>query len=172
MTEISQHYRPRRSFTPIGVALGVSVGVPIAIARFCPTTWTAEARRAQKLMGFGAIAAGAILVTDSVNRVYLRQRTPLGDRAPERLVREGAYKSLRHPMSVGMTLVLLGQSVAFNRFYVALWAFFVACVSTVTAKTVERRELDAKFGNDYKRYVEETGAVFPRFRRSSRRWTR
>lgn len=94
-------------------------------------------------------------------RVYITQHTPIGDRAPEQLVVDGVYGVLRNPMSVGMFLILMGESFVWNCRHIAGWACIVATVSAVAAETIERRELEKAFGTEYSKYRKRTAGWVP-----------
>ncbi|MFJ2967585.1 methyltransferase family protein [Streptomyces collinus] len=125
---------------PQGPRLPVSAAVRLALA--CPL-----------------MVIGAWMVADAVNRVYLLQDTPLGDRPPERLVVDGWYGVIRNPMALGMTLLLVGEAVALSAAPVLIWAAVVLTVSRLTAVRVEEPSLLAVFGEEYEDY-----------RRCTRRW--
>ena len=102
------------------------------------------------------------MVGASVRAVYVCQRTPLGDHAPEYLVRHGLYGGVRNPMTLGMLTVLVGEAIAFNKRHLLSLAGVVAVLSIVAAETVERRELEKKFGVDYRVYRSTTPGWLPR----------
>ncbi|MFE9772142.1 methyltransferase family protein [Streptomyces sp. NPDC005931] len=95
---------------------------------------------------------GAWMNADAVDRVYLRQPTPLGDRPPERLVRSGWYGVIRNPMAAGMTLLLTGEALLWSATAVLVWAAFVLTVSCVTAVRVEEPGLRETFAEQYAAY--------------------
>ncbi|MEG3626648.1 methyltransferase family protein [Streptomyces poriticola] len=112
--------------------------------------------------------AGAVLVllggwmtADAVDRVYLRQPTPLGDRPPERLVRSGWYGVIRNPMAAGMTLLLTGEALLWSAAAVLGWAALVLAVSWVTAVRIEAPGLSAAFGEEYAVYRRAVPAWVP-----------
>jgi len=115
---------------------------------------------------------GGVLVADAVNRVYLRQPTPLGDLPPEHLVTAGGYRIVRNPMTIGMILLLLGETVLYAAPAILGWAATVLAISVVTTRRIEEPSLAEAFGERYRSYATETAGWIP-FRpvRRSRRPT-
>jgi len=61
-----------------------------------------------------------------------------------------------------MLTVLVGEAIAFNKRHLLSLAGVVAVLSIVAAETVERRELEKKFGVDYRVYRSTTPGWLPR----------
>jgi protein-S-isoprenylcysteine O-methyltransferase Ste14 len=79
------------------------------------------------------------------------------------LVTHGPYRWVRHPFYDSAALLMLGASLA-----AANWFLFVTgalAVSLLVARTrIEEEKLLARFGGDYRAYVERTGRFLPRMR--------
>jgi protein-S-isoprenylcysteine O-methyltransferase Ste14 len=104
---------------------------------------------------------GLCMTAEALNRVYLQQDTPLGDRPPERLVTEGWYGRTRNPMTLGMTALLCGESVLFSSVPILGWGAVVFTVSSITTIKVEEPSLLAAFGPAYEEYAERTPRWLP-----------
>jgi protein-S-isoprenylcysteine O-methyltransferase Ste14 len=86
--------------------------------------------------------------------LFLRARTsPLPMRPATAFVRSGPYRWTRNPMYLGMLLLYLGVALLFD----VTWALLLApAVVFLIGRLVIRREeryLEAKFGDDYRRYM-------------------
>ncbi|MET7362831.1 PEMT/PEM2 methyltransferase family protein [Streptomyces sp. NPDC005562] len=115
-----------------------------------------------RLIGGGVLVLlGGWMTADSVDRVYLRQRTPLGDRPPEHLVRAGWYRVVRNPMAAGMTLLLIGLALWWSASSVLCWAAVVLTVSCVAVVRVEEPSLLDTFGAQYAAYRREVAGWIP-----------
>ena len=92
---------------------------------------------------------------------------PLGDLIPsdqsEALVRDGVYSKTRNPMLFGYLLALSGSGFLISSFsmaftfpllYTALWSAWI--------KGREEPALERRFGDEYRRYREETPFLVPR----------
>ncbi len=89
--------------------------------------------------------------------LFLRARTsPLPMRPATALVRSGPYRWTRNPMYLGLLLLYLGVALLFD----VTWALILApAVVILVGILVIRREekyLEARFGEEYRRYM---GAV-------------
>ena len=81
----------------------------------------------------------------------------------QELARGGPYRYVRHPLYIGSYLLGLGFSLAggrwwFSPVYTALFLWLY-----LRAVTVENRELEVRFGEEYGRYRREVPGVLPRF---------
>ncbi|MGH3866937.1 MAG: methyltransferase family protein [Pseudonocardiaceae bacterium] len=121
---------------------------------------------ARYLIGLPLAALGIWMVADAVNRVYLRQNTPLGDKPPEFLVRTGWYRVMRNPMAAGMTMLLVGEALMLRSVPVLTWAIVVFAVSCIATLKVEEPSLLATFGDDYARYARDTPRWLPSLARA------
>ena len=110
-------------------------------------------------VGIG-IAGGALLIwtfrslgtniTDTV--VTRRQHT---------LVTTGPYQFVRHPFYVASALAFAANALATANWFIALMGG-LAIALLVVRTTTEEAHLVTRFGDDYARYMEQTGRFFPR----------
>jgi protein-S-isoprenylcysteine O-methyltransferase Ste14 len=82
------------------------------------------------------------------------------------LVTSGPYRWVRHPFYVAFFAGVAGTSLAMANWFVMLAggvtsAFLVARTGTEEQKLIER------FGDDYRRFISNTGRFWPRWRNSS-----
>jgi len=71
------------------------------------------------------------------------------------LVTEGIYSKIRNPIYVFSGLVLVGVLIAINYRYAFLWLAVVVPIQIIRAH-LEAKVLEAKFGDEYRRYREGT----------------
>jgi protein-S-isoprenylcysteine O-methyltransferase Ste14 len=83
---------------------------------------------------------------------------------PERLVVEGPYRHVRHPMISGVFLLLLGQAAAARSRLTVAWAAAFALTNAFYLPLWEEPELVARFGDDYLRYRRHVPRWVPRLR--------
>jgi protein-S-isoprenylcysteine O-methyltransferase Ste14 len=83
---------------------------------------------------------------------------------PERLVVEGPYGHIRHPMISGVLLLLLGQAAAARSRLTLAWAAAFALTNAVYLPLWEEPDLAARFGDDYGRYRRHVPRWLPRLR--------
>lgn len=79
-----------------------------------------------------------------------------------RLITEGVYRVVRHPMYASFFLMALGQGLLLNN-WLAGWAALaaVSLMYVVRVPREERMMLEA-FGEEYRSYALRTGGVIPR----------
>jgi protein-S-isoprenylcysteine O-methyltransferase Ste14 len=146
---------------PLAVPLLVAGIVPTVLGRWVPGPAIPLPRAAELPAGILLALLGAWMTADSVDRVYLRQSTPLGDLPPDYLVTDGLYRIVRNPMAVGMTLLLAGESLLWSAPSVTAWACMVLAVSYTAAVRVEERSLLKTFDEEYARYRRSVPAWLP-----------
>lgn len=73
----------------------------------------------------------------------------------KKLVKEGVYRKIRHPIYVGLSVVLLGMAIYFMSL---LWlvAFVLITVMDICRAIAEEKVLSKKFGKEYAEYRKTT----------------
>jgi protein-S-isoprenylcysteine O-methyltransferase Ste14 len=114
-------------------------------------------------------ASGSLLALAGV-AIFVRSRAELGAAwsfAPMAnqgtgLVTTGPYRLVRHPIYLGLTLLSLGEAVAFAN-WVAVMIVACAVVPTFAWRArAEEKLLDRTFGERYAAYRERTKMIIPR----------
>jgi len=78
------------------------------------------------------------------------------------LVSSGPYRFIRHPVYTGFLALLLGSGIAtLNVYLMLLWP--VSLLGILIQAASEEQILVARFGQEYERYVGNTGRLVPRF---------
>jgi protein-S-isoprenylcysteine O-methyltransferase Ste14 len=83
-------------------------------------------------------------------------------RADHRLVTEGPYRRVRHPMYTAFLTVWLGGSLLAANLAVALPGLLGIALVIVTRTPREERMLLDRFGDEYRAYMARTGRLLPR----------
>ena len=81
-----------------------------------------------------------------------------------KLVTNGIYRSIRHPMYLAILLWDISQGMILQNWlagWAALVTFSVLCLVRVPK---EERMMNRHFGNKYKEYLSQSGRIFPRIR--------
>ena len=99
------------------------------------------------------IAAGFYLLYRAWQVLYDAQRAG-------RLATEGPYERVRHPQYVGFVLILLGFLLQWPTI-LTVAMFPVLVFMYVRLARAEEREVERRFGNEYRRYAARTPAFFP-----------
>lgn len=78
-------------------------------------------------------------------------------------IRSDIYSYIRHPMYAGDLCLAIGFAFLKNNIFAFIIAL-IAFIPFVVAMKSEDKELIKRFGENHKRYIKETGAVFPRLK--------
>ena len=93
--------------------------------------------------------------------------THLRLREDHRLVTNGPYKWIRHPMYVVLFLFLLSVGLATASTLIAVLNMLLIAVF-YRRITKEEKMMTERFGNEYRRYMKNTGRFLPIFKRSKK----
>jgi protein-S-isoprenylcysteine O-methyltransferase Ste14 len=87
-------------------------------------------------------------------------------RSEHQLVREGIYNFVRHPAYLAIVLEVLSIPLTVNAWWTALFAAATYIPLLLLRLRVEEHALVEKFGDVYRAYQREVGALWPRWFRS------
>jgi protein-S-isoprenylcysteine O-methyltransferase Ste14 len=90
-------------------------------------------------------------------------------RSEHQLVREGIYNFVRHPAYLAIVLEVLSIPLTVNAWWTVLFAAATYVPLLLFRLQVEERALVEKFGNVYRSYQQEVGALVPRLSAFGRR---
>jgi len=86
--------------------------------------------------------------------------------AKQPLITQGVYKHVRHPMYAAHVLWGVAQALLLPNWIAGPLALLLMLALLALRIPREERELIAAFGDAYRRYGHNTGALIPKFRRS------
>lgn len=95
--------------------------------------------------------------------------TPAPVAPPKKLVARGLYRHMRNPMYVGVTAILLGESLFFHSLTLFWYALAVVLMFHVWVIIYEEPTLRGKFGDSYERYCQSVSRWLPRLRATDAR---
>ena len=85
-------------------------------------------------------------------------------RAEHTLVTEGPYRWVRHPFYVAFALAMAADSLVTANWFLALTGAVAVTLIAIRTQT-EQQKLIERFGDEYRRYKERTGAFIPRLKK-------
>jgi protein-S-isoprenylcysteine O-methyltransferase Ste14 len=89
-------------------------------------------------------------------------------RQGHQLVKQGVYRSIRHPMYASIWLWCLAQGLMLEN-WLAGWYAFVAFALMYFVRTPREEQMMCEsFGQEYRDYMRQTGRLFPRTRPQSK----
>lgn len=112
---------------------------------------------------------GVLLCTGSLALLYLTHRalgnnfsTTLIIRRNHHLIKMGPYRYIRHPMYVAYFLFFLGAFLLSRNWIIGFTSTaIILSLMTIRLKN-EEKQLISAFGDDYLKYMAETGRFFPK----------
>jgi protein-S-isoprenylcysteine O-methyltransferase Ste14 len=91
--------------------------------------------------------------------------TPAPNAPTQNLIIVGPYKYCRNPIEFGAVIYYLGIGTFVGGIIVGIICFLMGfIVGSVYHKFVEEKELEERFGEEYRKYKEDTPFVFPKIR--------
>ncbi len=131
-----------------------AIGVTLAAGHgLIPRAGAFEPGLALRIPGSMLLIAGILLAGAS-----FRTRLEAGRGA---LATRGPYSRVRHPLYLGLGMVLVGHLLRLPS-SAGLLPTALALASYALAAAAEEREAAARFGRAWEAYARRTGAVFPR----------
>ncbi len=157
--------RGRRAYTlilPIWATFIVAALVlmcPFRGSHFYVNRWTWVPGIALFLAGF-SIYRSAFQGFHGVQVSGLAELEP--DRHKQQLVTSGVHGWVRHPIYLAHLCEMVGWCIGTGLMPLYAMLIFAAITGAVMIR-IEDRELEARFGDEYRRYREQVPAVIPRF---------
>lgn len=97
----------------------------------------------------------------------LGRGTPAPMMPTQKLVVQKPYTYCRNPMSLGTTVLYFGIAIWIGSISAAGLALLFAVLLMVYNKLIEEKELEKRFGNEYKEYMRITPFMIPRFEKKN-----
>jgi len=112
-----------------------------------------------------------VIVSTYVTFTKIFRRTPIAERSgrTEPLVVSGPQRYVRHPLYAGVVVMVFGWAVLTSVTFVLVATLVVFIWFRFLLIPFEERELNALFGEEYRRYCDETPAMVPFTKRRKRR---
>ncbi|MDZ4278570.1 MAG: isoprenylcysteine carboxylmethyltransferase family protein, partial [Dehalococcoidia bacterium] len=111
----------------------------------------------------GLIAAGLGLFAWTVRAfAVVGQGTLAPWDPPRRFVASGVYRYVRNPMITGVICILLGEAALVGSLPLLGWAGAFLLANAVYIPFVEERDLERRFGEDYRAYQRQVPRWVPR----------
>jgi protein-S-isoprenylcysteine O-methyltransferase Ste14 len=120
---------------------------------------------ALQAIGMAMMGLGAVLLVSSLYQIARRGRDELAPwDPPRRLMIRGPYRRVRNPMLSGVLFVLVGEACVFQSWLFSAVAGAFLLFSLVFVPLLEEPQLEARFGDDYRRYRRHVWRFLPRLR--------
>jgi protein-S-isoprenylcysteine O-methyltransferase Ste14 len=158
----------RHVLTIVGLPFAIVALIPAWLAywygvTFIPATGIAYGL-VQTIGAFSAVI-GLVLLVTSVYQIVTRQHGTLAPWDPPRhLDVRGPYRNVRNPVVSGVLFVLFGEAMLLMSVPHAVWALAFLFFSLFYVPFLEEPQLEARFGEEYRRYRRHVSRFLPRLR--------
>ena len=98
------------------------------------------------------------------NFAFVGQGTPAILDPPKKLVSRGLYRFVRNPMYIGMSLIMMGESIFFSSSTLWVYALLVWFGFHLFVLWYEEPHLRKKFGSPYEEYCRTVPRWIPRLK--------
>jgi protein-S-isoprenylcysteine O-methyltransferase Ste14 len=114
------------------------------------------------IVGIPVMLLGGVFAMWSIlNQIVNARGTPLPMMATQELLISGPFRYCRNPMSFGTILLYMGLGIVLVSPGSLAIVLFLSAFLLLYIKRVEEKELEARFGEAYKRYKERTPFLIP-----------
>ena len=112
-------------------------------------------------LGLTIFAVGLILMLICIASFAIRGKGTLSPADPtKKLVATGIYKFSRNPMYVGVTMMLVGESIFLRSSVLGIYALIIFIAFNIFIIFFEEPRLQNDFGNEYDEYVKKVRRWF------------
>ena len=113
----------------------------------------------------------SIIITIDIIIFYLSHKDLADSWSPfleikdkQKLVKTGIYKYIRHPMYLSMWIFAIFQGFVLSNYFLGIFGVLTwATLYFVRVSNEEKMMLDT-FGEEYEKYIENTGRLFPKIK--------
>ena len=110
---------------------------------------------------FSVASIALIFITMGTHRVALALWHQSND-APHHIVKTGPYRRIRHPFYTSFLLALFGAIVFSPQIGTIFTFVYALLILNFTAGKEEKRLASSEFGQEYQKYMRQTGRFWPK----------
>ena len=82
----------------------------------------------------------------------------------QKLIKTGIYQYIRHPMYLSMWIFALFQGLILSNLFIEIFGILSWSLLYFIRISNEEKMMIDTFGNEYKKYIENTGRIFPKLK--------
>ena len=156
--------------TTIGLIFWFGLGVLLVFAslwldKFLPV-WLLLPIPIKIFLSVLLLVIGSTLCLWTIYSFIKARGSPVPLNPPQRLVTTGLYSRVRNPMVAGWIIMMFGVGVLLNSIsLILIFTPLFLLLNILYLKTIEEKEMEKKFGQEYLKYKESVPMFIPRFRR-------
>ena len=156
--------------TPVGLTFWVGLGgllvfISLWLDKFLPVRLLLPLPT-NLFLSVPLLVIGATLCLWTIYSFIKARGSPVPLNPPQSLVTTGLYSRIRNPMILGWIIVLFGVGLLLNSIsLIFIFTPLFILLNILYLKTIEEKEMEKKFGQEYLRYRESVPMFIPRFRK-------
>jgi protein-S-isoprenylcysteine O-methyltransferase Ste14 len=156
--------------TPVGIIFWFGLSVLLVFASlWLDRLWSIRLPLAAPTSIFVSvplIVIGATLALWTVCIFFRARGSPVPLNPPQRLVTSGLYSRVRNPMVLGWTIILFGVGILLNSIsLISIFTPLFILLNVLYLKTIEEKEMEKKFSEEYLKYKQTVPMFIPRLRK-------
>lgn len=129
-------------------------------APLLPRVWAGEGAAVMQVVGFTLVIGGDVVLFLAYKALGIYWAYPLdGKTGKHKLVKDGPYKHVRHPVYDSFGIIAIGFVLLFLD-WILLVLCIVSCIGLYAQAFDEEKALMAYFGPEYEAYMQGTGRFF------------
>ena len=139
----------------------VAILIPFWLSGKRLNTIFAQPFSGHHFLGLFIFAVGFILMLICIANFAIRGKGTLSPADPtKKLVISGPYRYSRNPMYVGVTMMLIGESIYFQSYVLWAYSLFIFIAFNLFIIFFEEPRLQDDFGSEYNEYVKKVRRWF------------
>jgi protein-S-isoprenylcysteine O-methyltransferase Ste14 len=139
----------------------VAILIPFWLSGISVKTLVAEPFVWYHFLGLSIFAIGLVLMLICIASFAIRGKGTLSPADPtKKLVISGLYRFSRNPMYIGVTMMLIGESIFFQSYVLGVYALFIFIAFNTFIVFFEEPRLQDAFGNEYDEYTKKVRRWF------------
>ncbi len=123
-------------------------------------------RSIERIISIISLSAGlAIMAWTTIFQWKIGKGVPTPNAPTRHLIVSGPYRFCRNPIELGAILYYLGIGTMIGNILIGIICFLLGLIiGSAYHKFIEERELEIRFGNEYREYKKKTPFLFPKVR--------
>ena len=138
------------------IVLAISVAAAMILPRAVPISWPGTNDMAAQMVGLSIGLGGILLMFWSVWTLRRAKTTVLPHQGAAVLVTNGPYWRFRNPIYIADVMLMLGLAELTKNIWFVIAAALFAILVTWLAILPEERHLEARFGDEYRKYKQRS----------------
>jgi len=153
--------------TPVGIILWFGLSVLFIFAslwldEFLPVQLSFPAP-VNLFLSLLLLLMGGALCLWSVYSFFKARGSPVPLNPPQKLITTGLYSQIRNPMLLGWIIMLFGVGILLNSIsLILIFTPLFILLNILYLKTIEEKEMEKKFGEEYLSYRKSVPMFIPR----------